>query len=75
MNAEDETNVTDIELLPDGRICVFGASAEVLTVLDQLQCGTDPSVSDRLRRRSGIVDLSTISHVNGTAEPDDRSTE
>jgi len=56
MDAEDETNVTDIELLPDGRICVFGASAEVLTVLDQLQCGADRSVSDRLRRRSWIID-------------------
>jgi hypothetical protein len=75
MNAEDETNVTDIELLPDGRICVFGASAEVLTVLDQLQCGADQSVSDRLRRRSMIIDSSTISHVRGLADSNDRPTE
>ncbi|MEX0611460.1 MAG: hypothetical protein WD738_17260 [Pirellulales bacterium] len=48
MNAEDETNVTDIELLPDGRICVFGTSLEVLELLDQLQCGADSLVSARL---------------------------
>jgi hypothetical protein len=48
MNAEDETNVTDIELLPDGRICVFGASAEVLQVLDRLQGGGDGSLTARL---------------------------
>jgi hypothetical protein len=48
MNAEDETNITDIDLLPDGRICVFGTSIEVLEVLDQLQCGADSTVSGRL---------------------------
>jgi hypothetical protein len=48
MNAADETNITDIDVLPDGRICVFGTSIEVLEVLDQMQCGTDRSVSERL---------------------------
>ena len=48
MNADDETNVTDIELLPDGRIYVFGTSLAVLEVLDQLQCGADRSLSERL---------------------------
>jgi hypothetical protein len=48
MNADDETNVTDIDLLPDGRICVFGTSVEVLEVLDQLQCGADSMIRERL---------------------------
>jgi hypothetical protein len=48
MNADDETNITDIELLPDGRVYVFGASAEILDVLDQLQSGADPGVTRRL---------------------------
>jgi hypothetical protein len=48
MNADDETDITDIDLLPDGRICVFGMSVEVLEVLDQLQSGGDRSVSERL---------------------------
>jgi hypothetical protein len=48
MNANDETNITDIDLLPDGRICVFGTSIEVLEVLDDLQCGADELISARL---------------------------
>ena len=49
MNADDETNITDIQLLPDGRICVFGLSAEVLEVLDELQGGRDTVISGRMR--------------------------
>lgn len=48
MDATDETNITDIELLPDGRICVFGTSQEVLELLDELQGGCD----EPLRRRT-----------------------
>jgi hypothetical protein len=48
MNADDESNITDIDLLPDGRICVFGTSVEVLEVLEQLQNAGDGSVSERL---------------------------
>lgn len=48
MNADDETNITDIELMPDGRIYVFGTSLEVLAVLDGLQQGRDEDVKHRL---------------------------
>ncbi len=37
MSTADESNVTDIELMPDGRIFVFGTSIEVLDVLNQLR--------------------------------------
>jgi hypothetical protein len=50
MIATDETNITEIELLPDGRICVFGASLEVLEVLDELQANTDGAIRRRLDR-------------------------
>jgi hypothetical protein len=56
MNADDETNVTDIELLADGRICVFGTSLEVLEVLDRLQSGADASISERLNSMRGCTD-------------------
>jgi hypothetical protein len=56
MNAADETNITDIDLLPDGRICVFGTSVEVLEVLDQLQCGADHLVRARLEALCDCVD-------------------
>ncbi len=48
MNADDEVNITDIELMPDGRIYVFGTSLEVLDVLDALQGGQDDIVSRRI---------------------------
>jgi hypothetical protein len=48
MLATDETNITEIELLPDGRICVFGTSLEVLDLLDELQGGLDEFVRRRL---------------------------
>lgn len=49
MDAEDESNITDIELLPDGRICVFGTSLEVLDVLDAIQSGRDGTIRGRLQ--------------------------
>jgi len=48
MLADDETNITEIELLMDGRICVFGTSLEVLTVLDALQRGSDIAIQRRM---------------------------
>jgi hypothetical protein len=55
MNADDETNITDIELLPDGRVYVFGASAEVLIVLDELQGGADAEIRQRLHSHCGAI--------------------
>lgn len=45
---EDESNVTDIELMPDGRIFVFGTSLQVLDVLNELQTARDGEISARL---------------------------
>lgn len=36
MDADDEANITEIEILPDGRICVFGTSAAVIDVVNSL---------------------------------------
>ncbi|MCC6493425.1 MAG: hypothetical protein IT424_10420 [Pirellulales bacterium] len=49
MHADDETNLTEIELLSDGRICVFGTSRPVLEILDDLAAGQDEGVRRRLR--------------------------
>lgn len=49
----DETNITDLEIAPDGRVFVFGASPEVLRILDNL-CSKDQSLRARVgpsRRR------------------------
>jgi hypothetical protein len=34
---EDESNLTEITLLPDGRVFVFGMSAPVLEILGEIQ--------------------------------------
>ena len=47
-NGEDESNITDIEVMPDGRIFVFGTSLEVLGVLDQLQMRSDQHIAARI---------------------------
>lgn len=54
MNADDEVNITDIELLPDGRIYVFGTSLEVLEVLDELQNGRDDVVRRRIESQQTL---------------------
>lgn len=59
-----ETNVTDIELMPDGRIYVFGTSREVLEVLNLLQPPTESGIRERLQGRDcGGRDLSARQQV------------
>ena len=45
--ADSESQVTEISLLPDGRIALFGASQRVLELLDMLQL-SDPFLKARL---------------------------
>jgi hypothetical protein len=52
VDAEDEANLTEIEILPDGRICVFGMSAEVLAVVN----GLPTMDADRLAQRRLAMD-------------------
>jgi len=47
LDAEDETRTTEITILPDGRICLFGASREVLELLGEMDLG-DPALDQRL---------------------------
>jgi hypothetical protein len=37
----DETAMTEISFLPDGRICLFGASREIVDLLWQLNLGDE----------------------------------
>jgi hypothetical protein len=57
--ATDETNITEIELMPDGRIFLFGTSLEVLELLEEMQTGLDSALALRLaamRKQSGHAD-------------------
>lgn len=67
MNADEETNITDIELLPDGRIYVFGTSLEVLDLLDGLQGGQDAAVSRRLQSQVNISQPSSSTFLAASA--------
>lgn len=50
---EDETAITEISFLPDGRVCVFGMSREVLQLLGELSLG-DRALARRYEQwRSG----------------------
>jgi hypothetical protein len=49
VDAKDETSLTELELMPDGRIFVFGASGPILEILSQLQAPDDRSVTSRLQ--------------------------
>ena len=42
-----ETAITEMTFLPDGRICLFGASREVMELLGSLQLG-DTSLDTRI---------------------------
>jgi hypothetical protein len=44
---DEETSMTEITFLPDGRLCLFGASREILELMDSLQLG-DTSLDSRL---------------------------
>ncbi|HEV3007183.1 MAG TPA: hypothetical protein VGX78_22125 [Pirellulales bacterium] len=47
MDADDETRTTEITILPDGRICLFGASRAVLEILGEMRLG-DAALDQRL---------------------------
>ena len=47
MKPDDETAITEISILPDGRVCVFGASRHVLEVLASLE-SRDDAVRERV---------------------------
>jgi hypothetical protein len=61
LNADEETSITEINLLPDGRICVFGSSREVLEILESLELG-DPTLDARvehIRRQAAREECSS----------------
>jgi hypothetical protein len=48
VNLEDESSLTEISILPDGRVYLFGASRQVLEVLNAVPLG-DPTLAERVR--------------------------
>jgi hypothetical protein len=62
--ANDEMNLTELEIGPDGRVYVFGASQEVLQILDAIR-NRDESIRQRLERIPGhhsVAETTTFSN-------------
>jgi hypothetical protein len=49
LNPEDDSSISEINILPDGRVCLFGASRQVLEMLDAIPLG-DPALRNRIER-------------------------
>jgi hypothetical protein len=49
VSLENDNSISEIDILPDGRVCLFGASRQVLEVLDAIPLG-DPALRGRIER-------------------------
>lgn len=47
VSLEDDSSISEINILPDGRVCLFGASQQVLEILDAIPLG-DPTLRSRI---------------------------
>jgi hypothetical protein len=47
VSLEEDSTISEINILPDGRVCVFGASRQVLELLDAIPLG-DPALESRI---------------------------
>lgn len=48
MSFADESSISEINILPDGRVCLFGASQQVLELLDSILVG-DQALKHRIK--------------------------
>jgi hypothetical protein len=65
MAAEDETQITEISIGPDGRIFVFGLSESVLEVVAELSSDLSPA-RRRLAALRPAQSLSAPTQLNAT---------
>ncbi|NLF08438.1 MAG: hypothetical protein GX594_10725 [Pirellulaceae bacterium] len=61
MNRENDSSISEINILPDGRVCIFGASQQVLEALDAMQLG-DPSLSTRIDALRSVGERAAATH-------------
>lgn len=66
MQTEDESNITELEILPDGRICVFGASREVLEIFKEMPIQSQSVILQRLKQH----DMLSPDDVSSTKSAD-----
>ncbi len=54
VTVEDDSSISEINILPDGRVCLFGASQQVLEILEAIPWG-DPALKSRIERCCGAA--------------------
>ncbi len=64
---EEEAQVTEIEISPDGRLFLFGASTEVLKLLQACGFG-NPSLDQRISNAPPVVLIAHSTEKNGCHE-------
>ena len=70
MSLEDDSSISEINILPDGRVCLFGASQQVLEMLDAIPLG-DPALSSRIEcLRTANLQPSTVPNEVCSAQND-----
>ena len=47
VSLEDDFSISEINILPDGRVCLFGASQQLLELMDAIPLG-DPALRNRI---------------------------
>jgi hypothetical protein len=60
---EEDDSLCEINILPDGRVCLFGASKKVLEALDAVPLG-DPALTSRIERLR-TTDMSQTGEPHG----------
>jgi len=53
LEPEDETQLSEISILPDGRVCIFGASRQVIDAVAALN-PSDPAIRRRVERLQAL---------------------
>ena len=64
---DDETAITEMTFLPDGRCCLFGASKEILQLLHELNL-MDTASTQRLTAIQAIDPSKTSIQTNASHE-------
>ena len=49
LSLEDDSQISEINILPDGRVCLFGASRRILEIMDAIPLGA-PELKERIER-------------------------
>jgi hypothetical protein len=69
LNSEDESSLSEISILPDGRVYLFGASRQVLELLQAIPLG-DPALAERIEGLRAVAGLkeNCLAQNDGSSE-------